>query len=307
MRPYGPGHLPEPRIVDAQVHVYERDHPARPWSIEPLPDWAAAGHTGPPEVTGADMLDAMRAVGVDAAVLVSTYSVYRYDHSYAVGVADSHPSRFRVVAPVDPMRPSMRDDVDRLAAEASVVGVRLIATAELLDPVAGTPALDAFLAHAARRGLPVAVVGADLVVIARIARRHPHNRIVVDHLGMRQPLVPPPPAEPFAALPGLLKLAVLDNVVVKVTGVPTLAHTPYPFDDLWPHLERVLEAFTPDRCAWGSDWTRTHAFVDYRDGLDYIRLTDHLGPADKSRLLGDTISDVYGWDGAGRAPDPANA
>ncbi|MCA3360464.1 MAG: hypothetical protein INF74_00820, partial [Roseomonas sp.] len=45
-------------IIDAQVHAYERDHPGRPWH--------AVLH-GPPEVTGADMVKAMDAVGVDGA------------------------------------------------------------------------------------------------------------------------------------------------------------------------------------------------------------------------------------------------
>ena len=61
--------------IDAQVHCYERDHPGRPW-VERL--------TGPPEVTGADMVKAMDDVGVDGAVLVSVWTMYRYDDSYAL-------------------------------------------------------------------------------------------------------------------------------------------------------------------------------------------------------------------------------
>jgi len=49
-------------IIDAQVHAYERNHPGRPWH--------AVLH-GPVEVTGADMVNAMDAVGVDGAILVS--------------------------------------------------------------------------------------------------------------------------------------------------------------------------------------------------------------------------------------------
>ena len=46
--------------IDSQVHAYERDHPGRPW---------AAVLTGPPEVTGDNMVAAMDAVGVDGAIL----------------------------------------------------------------------------------------------------------------------------------------------------------------------------------------------------------------------------------------------
>jgi L-fuconolactonase len=80
-------------ILDAQVHAYERNHPGRPW---------AGTLQGPAEVTGDQMAAAMDAVGVDGAVLVSPFSTYRYDASYAVAVHAAHPTRFRLVKPVDP-------------------------------------------------------------------------------------------------------------------------------------------------------------------------------------------------------------
>ena len=73
--------MPTP-VIDCQVHAYEKDSPQRPW----------AGHLhGPAEVTGDDMVAAMDAVGVDGALLVSPYTMYRYDASYALQVYDRHP------------------------------------------------------------------------------------------------------------------------------------------------------------------------------------------------------------------------
>ena len=63
--------------IDSQVHAYERDHPGRPWA-RPLP--------GPAEVTGDDMVAAMDAVGVDGALLVSPWTMYRFDPSYVLEV-----------------------------------------------------------------------------------------------------------------------------------------------------------------------------------------------------------------------------
>src|SRR5436189_395694 len=63
--------------IDAQVHAYERNHPGRPW--------AGVLH-GPAEVTGEQMVAAMDAVGVDGAVLVSPFTMYGYDASYALEV-----------------------------------------------------------------------------------------------------------------------------------------------------------------------------------------------------------------------------
>ena len=72
--------------IDVQVHGYERNHPGRPW--------AAVLH-GPPEVTGDDMVKAMDAVGVDGALLVSLYTMYRYDASYALDVHNAAPRPLR--------------------------------------------------------------------------------------------------------------------------------------------------------------------------------------------------------------------
>ena len=71
--------------IDAQVHAYERNHAGRPW---------VGSLVGPAEVTGDQMVAAMDAVGVDGAVLVSPFSMYRYDASYATEVYAGHPNRF---------------------------------------------------------------------------------------------------------------------------------------------------------------------------------------------------------------------
>jgi hypothetical protein len=76
--------------LDAQVHTYERDHPGRPW---------LGTLYGPAEVTGDQMVAAMDAVGVDAATLVSPFSLYRYAASYALEVYAAHPERFRLIKP----------------------------------------------------------------------------------------------------------------------------------------------------------------------------------------------------------------
>ena len=79
--------------IDSQVHAYERDRPERPW---------AGTWGGPPAVPGDDMVVAMDAVGVDGALFVSTFSMYRYDGSYALEVYAKHPGRFGLIKPFDP-------------------------------------------------------------------------------------------------------------------------------------------------------------------------------------------------------------
>jgi L-fuconolactonase len=102
--------------LDSQVHAYERNHAGRPW-IGTL--------YGPSEVTGDQMVAAMDAVSVDGAILVSPFSMYRYDASYALEVFAAHPSRFRLVKPVDPTDPTVVDTIADWASANGTVGIRI--------------------------------------------------------------------------------------------------------------------------------------------------------------------------------------
>jgi predicted TIM-barrel fold metal-dependent hydrolase len=131
--------------IDAQVHAYERNHPAR--------TWAGVLH-GPPEVTGDQMVAAMDAVGVDGAVLVSPFSLYRYDASYALQVHAQHPDRFGLVKPVDPTDAAVAETIADWAATPGTVGIRIMLNRDLpADPA--DQGLNRVLATAARHSLPV--------------------------------------------------------------------------------------------------------------------------------------------------------
>ena len=115
-------------VIDVQVHAYERNHPGRPWA-GPL--------AGPEHVTGDEMLAAMRAVGVDVAILVSPFALYRFDASYALEVHAAHPGRFGLVKPIDPSDPGVADLVAAWASTPGTVGIRI-----MLNQVAATDPAD---------------------------------------------------------------------------------------------------------------------------------------------------------------------
>ena len=272
--------------IDAQVHAYERDHPGRPW---------AGTLVGPPEVTGDDMVAAMDAVGVDGAVLVSPFSMYRFDASYALEVHRQHPGRFALVKPVDPADPGIEETVAEWVATPGAVGIRLMLRPEVSSDPAD-PGLNRVLAAAARRGVPVNVLCTGrLGQVDELAFRNPDTQLVVDHLGLAQPLEPPPPAEPWAALPELLRLATHPNVAVKISGAGTLSHEPFPYRDIWDPLWRIFDAFGLDRCLWGTDWTRAIRLLSYRDAVEAFRVTDRLSDADRVLLMGESLARVYRW------------
>lgn len=273
--------------IDAQVHTYERNHPGRPW---------ASTLRGPPEVTGDDMVAAMDAVGVDGALLVSPFAMYRYDASYALEVYAKHPGRFGLIKPVDPSDPAVADVIANWAATKGTVGVRIMLNREGVSTDPADPGLNRVLAAGARHSLPVNLMATGgLEQAAALAARNPDSSVVIDHLGLQQPHVPPAPPDPFAALPKLLALATHKNIAVKITGACTLAHEPFPYKDIWDPLWHIFDAFGLDRCMWGTDWTRAVDLLTYQQGVEAFRVTDRLSESDRAILMGETLRRVYRW------------
>jgi predicted TIM-barrel fold metal-dependent hydrolase len=103
-------------VIDVQVHPFDRNHPGRPW--------ASPSH-GLNSATGEEMVAAMNSVGVDGAIMVSSFSAYEYDPSYALEVYNTYPDKFRVVTPVDATNPAIDDVVAKWAATPGARGIRI--------------------------------------------------------------------------------------------------------------------------------------------------------------------------------------
>ena len=95
--------------------------------------------------------------------------------------------------------------------------------------------------------------GLSVDEISKIADRYPNIRFVIDHMNLfvedRGDVV-------TQAVTTLLPLARHPNIAVKVSALPAHSTEAYPFRDMHPHIERVLQAFGPTRTFWGTDLTR---------------------------------------------------
>ena len=253
----------------------------------------------------------MRATGVDRAVL------HPLDLAWGEQAVARFPDRFAMVpmigavdhGGIDPLNPSINDVIGAAAEVRGVVGFRIVRSPEENWLERLRPAIGACV----RTGLPLFVLATgELGAVARIAEQSPDTTVVVDHLGLPQPSGPIE-SPPFRSLPKLLELAARPNVAVKLCGAPALSEGRYPFNDVWPHLERVVDAFGPHRIMWGSDISR---FMDrmgfgprkpgvdgrvfepshtYAEALFYLRTTDRLSTRDKELILGGTAQTLLRW------------
>lgn len=143
-----------------------------------------------------------------------------------------------------------------------------------------------------------------------VIQAHPGLTIVIDHLGLAQSPVSPKETASWEKLPNLLALAKYPNVHVKFCGAPTLSKDKFPYSDVWPYLHQIINAFTPDRLFWGSDYTRMRSRAAgaggsgqpprsewwfYSDVLNYLRDTNELSASDKEKMLGGAIRKALRW------------
>ncbi len=275
-------------IIDSQVHAYEANTPKRPWHS--VSNWPASA-------TGDEQVAAMDRLGIDGAIFISAFSMYRYDASYAVEVQRKHAGRFAIVKPIDPDDPAAADVIADWKKTPGTGGVRIMMTKDPgRDRSPADPGFDRIVRAAIKHDFPINVlfwgnVDAGTVLIDR----HPDARFIIDHLAILQPRTPPAPPQPWADLPKVLELAKRKNAVIKVSGACTLSQKPYPFPDIWDPLARLFDAWGFERCLWGTDWTRAYAVVNYEQAVKPFLETKRLSDSERAMLMGGACAKAYGW------------
>jgi predicted TIM-barrel fold metal-dependent hydrolase len=116
--------------------------------------------------------------------------------------------------------------------------------------------------------------------------------ILVDHCG--RPDLAAGLSQPAFAM--LRELGRSGRAVVKLSGLAKFSRTAFPYEDTWPYVHALVDAFGIDRCLWGSDWP----FLRAPERMDYgplLSLVDRLfpDPRDRSKLLWETPTRLFGF------------
>ena len=117
-------------------------------------------------------------------------------------------------------------------------------------------------------------------------------RLVVDHCGRPAP-------KRGIDQPGfqtLLELGRVGRATAKLSGFSQFSGERYPYRDVHPFIDALIEAFTPDACIWGSDWP----FLRATERIDYgplLLLAETLltDETDRSKVLWDTPRRLFGF------------
>jgi L-fuconolactonase len=272
-------------VTDAQVHVFPKDRPDRPWA----PDGHTFAHQE--ELTTETLVAEMAAASVDRAVLVPpSFEGDRND--YCLAAAADHPDKFRVMGRIPLADPASRGTLGRWLDQPGMLGVRVSfargESARWLDD--GTA--DWFWPEAEAAGLPVMVFAPFRTEeIGRIAERHPGLRLVLDHLGIQTSLRD---EQIDPEIDAALKLARFDNVAAKVSSLPSFVTDPYPYRSLHDRIRRVVDAYGPRRSFWGSDLSRLRGTYDEGRRF-FVEELDFLAGDDLEWVMGRGVSEWLGW------------
>jgi predicted TIM-barrel fold metal-dependent hydrolase len=115
-------------------------------------------------------------------------------------------------------------------------------------------------------------------------------KVLIDHTGR------PTPAAGIGqpAFAAMLRLAKTRRVSVKLSGYAKFAKMSYPFEDSWPFVRAIVDAFTLDHCMWASDWPYLRA-PERQDYGPLVQLASQLFPNtnDQRKLFWDTPNRLF--------------
>lgn len=276
--------IPAGPKIDCHIHVLD---PARfPYAVDTpyRPD-------GQEIAPAAHLVRVLDAFDVRHALIVGTNSGYGTDSRILLDALSLGNGRFKGIAVVE-------NDVDigeleRLKA-AGIIGVAFNLpfyesgyyrnTAQLLEKLAD---LGLFL--------QIQIENDQLLALLPLIEKS-KVRLVFDHCG--RPSVAGGLKQ--AGFQALLAIGRERDAWIKLSGAYKFSRQDYPYEDTWPFMMALVEAFSLDRCVWGSDWP----FLRAPQRLDYGPLLTMLPrlfpqPDDRHRLLWRTPARLLGFADAG--------
>jgi L-fuconolactonase len=270
-------------IVDTHAHIYSPDEVTYPVIEKPL---------RPPPGTGspAHLQREMQAAGVDKAMLVQTTTFYSWDNRFVRDTAEVSREWAVGVCTLNPDDPHSTDVLYAFVQRSNVRALRTYAAGPgRTYDIAGNRRL-----YEAARELGI-VINALLTVdqadqLARMVETYPDQPVVIDHC---LALASGPRFD--ATVSAMVELARYANLHAKLSFLPTGSAEAYPFRDMHAACRRIVGAYGPDRCVWGSDFP-TELWCPKTTYAGHLRLFQEelgLSAAEQAAILGDTAQRLY--------------
>ena len=276
-------------IIDSGLHIWRASTPERPW----MPGRTA--HL-PEPISYENLRGRMKEAGVDRAILIPPS--WEGDSSdYSLEASARYPDRFAVMGRIPIDKPEGRQMIETWKEQPGMLGVRISLLSDATIGWLTDGTADWFWPAAEKAGLPVMfLVPGQLSMFARIAERHPQLTLIIDHMGLNSSSRTARITAIPAAIDQAVALAKYPNVGVKLSGAPGNSLESYPFRDMTVYLQRLFEAYGPERCYWGTDITNSFAKATYRQRVTHFtEELSFLSESDKDWVMGRAILARLKW------------
>jgi L-fuconolactonase len=275
----------QPVRIDAHQHFWQYEPSEYGW----IDDSMAALRR---DFLPADSAREMAQAGFDACVAVQARQTLE-ETRWLLALADAHPFIAGVVGWVDLQSERAQAQLEQLASQPRLVGVRHIVQSEPDDRFLLRPAFCRGIELLEPFGLTydILVYPRHLPVAADFVARFPQQAFVLDHLG--KPDVRSGAIKAWEK--DLRRLAEFPNVVCKLSGLVTEADsTRWSPAQLGPYLDVAFDCFGAQRLMIGSDWPVCTVAADYlrtmRGVIDYV---SSRSQEDRDAVLGGNAMRVW--------------
>lgn len=270
-------------VIDTHMHIWAKDQTKYPLR----PETKSTPCDGTVEI----LLEEMEQHDVDHCVIVQVI-YHGWDNSYVADVQEKYPDKFRTQGLIDPTDPKVADKLSYWVEERGLHGMRMSAIYYRdKDDWITSSAHDELWKRAAKLDtvFNYFIHYTQLPTLEVMIKRHPDVKIAIDHFAYID-IAAPNAQEEYEKL---LRLSQYPNVYCKVSEMRSpSAIKKYPYEDMYPYTEQMLERFGPDRLMWGTGFpgtARAHFNIPtVEQELDIIRkhLT-FLSEDEKRKILGE--------------------
>lgn len=278
-----PARAQQPRlIIDTHAHIYSDDEARYPTIPEPL---RPPGGSGSME----NLQRVMKENGVAGVCIVQTSTYYGWDNRF---ICDTAARTRNWTAGVCTLDPDDARSAELISEYVRKYDIRALRSRPAQDGRMDSPGVQALWEACGKSGIVVNVLcnRDNTDALAHMFEKFGRQRVVIDHcLNLK--------AGPDldAVLADMVRLAKYPTTHAKLTFLATGSAEQYPFRDMHEPCRKIIAAYSPDRCVWGSDfpnelWTPKATYAQN------LRLfTEELGleSTAKEAILGRTARGLY--------------
>jgi len=239
-----------------------------------------------------DLHKELRGAGIDGAISVQARQTLG-ETEWLLSLAEQNSFLKGVVGWVPLTSPSVEADIEKFAARKKLKAVRHVIQDEKDDRYILREDLNAGVALLDKHGLAfdILIFERHLPYAIQFVDRHPKQRFILDHIA--KPRIRDGAVQPWRD--NLREMAKRSNVWCKLSGVVTEAdHKKWTEAQVRFYIDTALDAFTPKRVMFGSDWPVCLSATTYKNWTELMRrATKNLSPSERDSIFGGAAAAAY--------------